>query len=217
MSTEGHDVILSTFIIEERLGSDGSWYSTEEAAELAARLSIRLYVELLSQDLELFPEWLTSGHRKHLRRAKPAQFEKVIREVPGVVIDGPHGRMFASALHRKDETPALISKLQLSHFKESVKELLERPHALVEVVLNDKLGMSFGKAVIAAAHVSQSIFFALREHGETEQLQRWAEDDYRVSVSWGDAANIDSDARIVDHGLTEVPTGSVTTIARWSA
>lgn len=217
MSTEGHDAILSTFVIEERLGSDGSWYSTEEAAELAARLSIRLYVEILSQDLELFPEWIASGHRKHLRRAKTSQFEKVIREVPGVVIDGPHGRMFASALHRKGETPALISKLQLSHFKESIKDHSVSSRTLVEVVLNDKLGMSFGKAVIAAAHVAQSIFFSLRESEETERLQRWAEDDYHVSVRWGDAANIVSDARIVDHGLTEVPTGSVTAIARWSA
>lgn len=216
MSSDEIDPLLSTFVIEERLGADGDWYSTEEAAALAARVSVQLHESELKRDPALVSEWLASGHRKHLRRAKPAQFEKLIREVPGVLLDGPHGRLFATTLHRKSETPALVSKLQLSHFKSRVKEHPAPESTAVEILLNENLGMSFGKAVIAAAHVAQAMLISLGERDAREQLQRWEKDSYQVSVRWATVDERESDVRIVDHGLTEVPSGSVTALARWN-
>lgn len=217
MSIEDYDPLLSTFVIEERLDSDGVWYSTEEAARLAASLSVRLYLKEIALEPELTIEWLESGHRKHLRRAKPAQFNKLVSEVSGLVEEGPFGRMFATDLHRKSETPALLSKLQLSHFKETLKESPAPSDSVVEIVLNDALGMSFGKAVIAAAHVAQAMLLSLYDNSDTERLKLWEASSYDVCVRWGNVETFESDVQIVDHGLTEVASGSVTAVARWNA
>jgi hypothetical protein len=208
------DPLLVTYVIEEAFGENGEWYSTIEAAELSALASTVWLLERIDRYPRNFQPWIEGGFRKHLRRAKPAQFEKLIAEVPGLVIPGPYGRLFASEIHSKSETNKLLSKLQLSGFKAEEKPLSNSDAAPVEIILNEALGMSFGKAVIASAHAAQQL--ALSFMGEQfEDLNVWSDAGYSTAVRFGTPSPSSVKyALIEDHGLTEVPAGSITALAQ---
>lgn len=209
------DPLLVTYVIEEAFSENGEWYSTLEAAELSAHGSVLWLLQNIDRYPATFQPWIESGYRKHLRRAKPAQFEKMISELEGLVVSGPYGRLFISEIHTKNETPKILSKLQLSGFKAQEKnDSVIDSEALVNVILNDDLGMSFGKAVIAAAHAAQQL--ALLLASETpEEFNGWAVNGYLVKASFGTPVSSSVKyARIEDHGLTEVPAGSITALAQ---
>lgn len=208
------DPLLVTYVIEEASGESEEWYSTEEAAELSALASADWLLEHSDPSPLNFDSWLASGFRKHLRRAKPAQFEKLIAEVKGSVIAGPYGRLFVSEIHRRSETPKLISKLQLSGFKPREKQSGSASDSRVEIILNESLGMSFGKAVIASAHAAQQLALTLMSE-DIENLNSWAMNGFETNVSFGNPyPSSVKYALIEDHGLTEVPAGSITALAQ---
>lgn len=209
------DPLLVTYVIEESLGADGNWYSTVEAAELSAHGSVLWLLGHIDSYPAEFHPWLQSGYRKHLRRAKTKDFEKLVAEQKGLVISGPRGRLFISEIHSKSQTPKILSRLQLSGFKpQDESSWASSFDAPVEVILNDSLGMSFGKAVIASAHAAQQLALALMAE-DPETLNNWSLGDYRVNASFGtpEASSVKY-ARIEDHGLTEVPAGSITALAQ---
>lgn len=204
-----NDPLLVTYVIEESYGPNGEWYSLEEAAELSGLLSALWTIRKIHEYPPEFDEWISSGYRKHLRRAKPADFEKLIAAEPGHVVQGEHGRLYASNIHRKSETSKLVSRLQLSGFKPQEKG--REPFAsMVKVILNQELSMSFGKAVIASAHAVQ--LMTLRQLSEDQELlNAWAEDDYFLRAVVAPVPDDESNyVKVVDHGLTEVASGSVT-------
>jgi hypothetical protein len=214
MDETGIDPLLVTYVIEESSGEGEEWYSTEEAAELSALASAVWLLEHIDRYPLNFDPWLASGFRKHLRRAKPAQFEKLIAEVKGSVTPGPYGRIFVSEIHGKSDTPKLISKLQLSGFKPQERQREDEEERAVEIVLNDSLDMSFGKAVIASAHAAQQLALSLMSE-DFEYLNSWAIDGFETNVSFGNPSPSSVKyALIEDHGLTEVPAGSITALAQ---
>lgn len=195
--------ILCTFILEE-----GDY--TEQQAFQAVALAAVLWLDD-EHDHALLEEWFATGHRKHLRRAKPAQFERVLNEVDGGALfadtDGP--RVWVSKLHRANETPKLVARQQLSGFKFTAAGEPDQT-AAVQVRLNPDLSMSFGKAAVATAHAVQNLSIKLAEEAD-ELLDIWAEDELTIAVERGDfAARPEFAVAIQDHGLTEVPAGSVT-------
>lgn len=211
------DPLLVTYVIEESLGADGKWYSTVEAAELSAHGSVLWLIEHIDRYPAEFHPWLQSGYRKHLRRAKIKDFERLIAEEKGLVVTGPRGRLFISEIHSKSQTPKVLSRLQLSGFKpHDESPWASSFDAPVEVILNDSLGMSFGKAVVASAHAAQQLALTLMTE-DPEALNTWSLADYRVNASFGiPEVSSGKHARIEDHGLTEVPAGSVTAVANFS-
>lgn len=197
------DPIIATYVIEE------TGFSEPRGLSLAATMGAH-WLNANEND-PLLEEWLASGYRKHFRRAKTSVFERLISEVPGVVTFDGKTRLWASTLTRSEDTPKLVKRLQMSNFTLSEAEVdPDSDESPVQVIVNDELGMSFGKAAVAAAHASQNLALLLK----AESPQRhdiWREMGYRTVVSRGkfseDHVFI---ATVEDFGLTEVAAGSVT-------
>lgn len=200
---------LTTLIIEEA-SSDAPWFSLEEAASFAASSSALFYSTL--RPSSLVEEWLDQGYRKHLRRAKPQKFSQVIRELPGELYNpplrAPYGRLFFIGPYAQNEEATLVHKLQLSHFHNEEHPLLPVPEgSYAEIILNKELGMSFGKAVVAAAHCGQELV----RRSPRKATEKWLALGAPAWSRWGSKEEISvSSIHIKDHGLTEVPPGSIT-------
>jgi len=195
--------ILCTFLLEE-----GDYTEQQAFQAVATAASLWLGDE---HDTSLLKEWFKTGHRKHLRRAKPNQFARVLAEVDGggLFAQSPGPRVWVSDLHRADETPKLLARQQLSGFK--FTELGDADsNAPVQVRINPELSMSFGKAAIATAHAVQNLTLKLAEEADG-LLDIWAENELSVAVKRAPFEERPEFAvTIHDHGLTEVPAGSIT-------
>lgn len=195
------DPIVCTYVIED------THFSESEGLSLAGTMRASWVIEQKSDPL--YGSWLDSGYRKHFRRAKTAAFEKLIEEIPGMVLSSPHTRLWASPLMGTEELPKLIKRLQMSNFtltpNIAVTEL-----APVGVVVNSELSMSFGKAAAGAAHAAQNLAIEL-ERSYPALLDIWAKAHFATTASSGELIERDSiSASVQDLGLTQVPAGSIT-------
>jgi len=206
------DPLLCTYVIEETPPSD-EWYAFEEGVALAGVMGAQWISEHVESPTEELNEWLSQGYRKHLRRAKTKDFDKLVDEVPGLILEGSYGRLFASVLHRKSTAPKTLNRLQLSGFKVSERRA-KLPAAPLEIMVNESLSMSFGKAAVAAAHAAQNIF--LKYHSEpTPSFDNWINHGFSATASQGlvEPSSVQY-AQVEDFGLTEVPAGSITALAQ---
>lgn len=194
--------IVCTYIIED------TGFSEAEGLSLSASMGA-YWLALNRKDL-LVDEWLNSGYRKHMRRAKSSVFEKLMGEHRFTVLSGPTTRIAALQLMRAEAIDKSIRRLQMSNF--SLSEAVKTPllQALVEIVVNSELAMSFGKASVAAAHASQNLALEL-EILNPAFLDIWQRQGYTSRASYGlieERNTLNSFVR--DSGLTEVPEGSIT-------
>lgn len=196
------DPIVCTYIIED------SGFSEPEGLALAG--SMGAYWLSANKHDPLLEEWMTSGYRKHFRRAKPVAFEKLLTEIPGTVFSHNNTRLWASKLTRSEAIPKLIKRLQMSNFTFTDGGALETSTALVKVIVNESLAMSFGKAAVAAAHSTQNLSLLL-ESDYPELLDIWRNSGYSTLTSRG-SFEVTSNpmGSVQDFGLTEVPAGSTT-------
>jgi len=200
------DPIVCTYVVEEPIFSEAAGF------KLAAAMGSK-WLETNAED-PLLAEWLDSGYRKHLRRAKASVFKRLIEEIPGTVVTDDRGaRLWASPLTRATKIPNLVKRLQMSNFSfrtvEPLTSLMLQDDS-VQIVVDRNLDMSFGKAGIAVAHASQNLTLALRELDPTS-LDIWRSRGYPVLPFRGEFLKGDEPTAIVeDHGLTEVEAGAIT-------
>lgn len=220
MENQPADPYVVTYIFEEPSDASVKWHTLEQGASFAAQISAK-WVSKNREKLgePAFTQWLSSGYRKHARRAKTKDFEAAVEllestPLEGVVLHTPNGRIFVSLPLLNSEIPSKVKKLQMSNFKVS-----EVPYSAnyspVVVIVNAELNMSFGKAVIAAAHASQLLI--LEEIPKNDKiLSEWELLNFANEVR---VDSLPSDlvehyyAVVRDFGLTEVPEGSITATA----
>ncbi len=206
------DPLICTYVIEEAQPNE-EWYAFEEGVSLAGVMGAQWIADRIVASDHNLDSWLANGYRKHLRRAKTKDFDRLVEEVPGAVISGSYGRLFASELHRKSETSRIVNKLQLSGFKVSERKAKQYA-APAEITVNEELSMSFGKASIASAHAAQNLF--LRYH-ETPSVAftNWLNHGFASKAAQGivEPSSVQY-AQVEDFGLTEVAAGSITALAQ---
>lgn len=215
--TENQDPFVVTYIFEEPPDADVRWHSIESGASAAAQLSALWIATRLDDGSADLGEWLDTGYRKHARRAKSRNFAKIIDNYPGEVIETIYGRVFASEPIRFSELPQDFKREQLSNFKVKPHRMPVGETSPILVTVNEDRGMSFGKAVVAAAHAVQNLITQDLAHQESVELRDWAEAGFPVEVKVGALPHDmveQTYAKVEDFGLTEVPEGSVTAIAQ---
>lgn len=160
--------------------------------------------------------WRQGRIRKILRRAKNAKWDKLASE-EGVTttFNGITIRVFVPSA--MDEIPASIRKCQVSGIKVTEGEWLKHPmvNPCLQIHTNGELGMSPGKAAIAAAHVAH----LTAERLTPEEYLEWKNNGFPISLSqltrideWVERYAL---VAIHDGGLTEVEPGSLTAVGIW--
>ena len=196
------DSIICTYVIED------THFSEPEGLALAGSMGAKWYFEKKSDPL--YDEWITSGYRKHFRRAKPSAFNKLIQDTPGALISSSISRLWASNLMRSEDISSSIRRLQMSNFTLDASQITDNAFALVEVVVNNQLEMSFGKAAAAAAHATQNLAVLLEVTNST-LLDPWRKSGFAITASRGVIVDRATPfGSVQDFGLTEVPAGSTT-------
>ncbi len=203
--------LVCTYVIEDN--------SFDEPSQLAFLASVGArWVSTVPMD-EKLKRWLAEGHRKHLRRAKSKDFER-LSEVGGTFWNVGELRCWTSELHEAGEQDKLVKRLQLSGFR-SGEEELKLPRTPATVIVNSELGMSFGKSGIAAAHAAQALSSKLLSSApEIHRSWEAARAPVRVIQEPIDKAQVETlpyASVIEDHGLTEVEPGSITAVAYWGS
>lgn len=215
MNTENPYVV--TYFFEEMADAVGRWHTVESGATFAAQLSAKWFFDRCHRKTPALDEWLATGYRKHARRAKTKNFDKLVEAFPGEIVSTPHGRVFASELYRAGELPKEFRSEQLSNFKVSYDAVEPNSETPVLVTVNSELGMSFGKAVVAAAHSAQNLVLEHFNKGHVRELSSWADKGFPLSVTLAPVPQglvEGTYAEVRDFGLTEVPEGSITAVAQ---
>jgi len=218
MSNETDPQIV-TYVFEETSAANNEWHDLFSGAAAAASLGAQWTMKhVLSNHVSSsVEEWVNAGYRKHARRAKTKDFEKVLTVIPGELLETPFGRVYATVPLRQSVLPAELKRLQMSNFKVNSRNL-KGYSAPVTVTLNEDLHMSFGKSVVAAAHAAQLLISNVLAFRNDSALDLWENDGFPVSVIRGRVASPDENANAVlvkDYGLTEVPAGSFTASAQF--
>ncbi|MDP9840805.1 peptidyl-tRNA hydrolase [Streptosporangium lutulentum] len=156
--------------------------------------------------------WETIGIRKVVRRARGAEWRRVL-DLPGLTVVSGTAEVRVHPPVPLDDWPKDLSRLQVSG-----TELADsaEPGAPGDVVLwlNPELEMSAGKAMAQAGHAAQLAWW-----GSDERARRaWREAGLAVAVRTADparwAALVGEGLPVVrDAGFTEIEPGSRTVIA----
>ncbi|MEO3863605.1 aminoacyl-tRNA hydrolase [Acrocarpospora sp. B8E8] len=182
-----------------------------DALEAAARGVLALLDEP-GQWAEAVQEWERIGIRKVVRRARGAEWRRVL-ELPGLTATVGTAEVRVHPPIPLDGWPKELSRLQVSGTD------LEDHHALgaagdVVLWVNPGLDMSAGKAMAQCGHAAQLAWWgtgpeereAWRSEGFALDVRTAAPDDWRELVESGLPA-------VRDAGFTEIEPGSVTVIA----
>lgn len=192
--------VLKTYLVEDT--------TLPELQVLSALATVGALQATESTTSPLADQWYNTGYRKHLRRAKTGQLARVEEELSGKSYDIDGVRVWVSEISEQDDIPNMIRRQQLSGFKFDQSKFLSS--APVTVRINDDLGMSFGKAGVAAAHAGQLLVLKLAA-GDSPAFDMWMQAGFKTQAEYGaiDVVNF-TGATVEDYGLTEVPEGSLT-------
>lgn len=164
-------------------------------------------------------EWNKTNFRKILKRMKPNKFDKLSETPPKTVRSGSYSLggvdvIVFEPLRKSREIDALKSA-QVSHFTTIDEELSSATMFGVPVVtLNKDLGMSAGKASVAAAHALQKLREKMFIEGSFNNYSN-REVSKNFVVRWDSIdENDESEIVIHDSGFTEVVPGSITAVAK---
>jgi peptidyl-tRNA hydrolase len=164
--------------------------------------------------------WMDGRIRKHCRRARGAAWEKV-QVLPGVTAEVAGAQVRAFVPSSTDETPREIAKLQLSGSElddpEAWASVEAEPNGPVVVSICPDPVLPLGKAAAAAGHAAQVAAMQM----PAARLADWSASGFPVVVEHPDAARwtqlrLVAQVEIVDAGLTSVPSGTTTVLARWA-
>lgn len=172
----------------------------EDAVLAAARASRSAWTPETSA---VFAEWLSGQHTKTVRRAKPAQFDRLVARFGVDAVRVGDAAAFALVPSAYEDFDAGVARLQVSGLV--LPRAGDRPVDLggAVLVVNSSLGMTTGKEAAQVAHGA------------------WSAGTSDVSVVRCDAAAFAraaerADSVVVDSGLTELdgPTPTVAVFRR---
>ena len=183
--------------------------SEDEGLSAVARASVIAY--LSDPHREEWGIWAGQAFAKSVRRANPKMFDKVRGLYPEAMLSQV-GTAQAVALPPmdKDQLPKLIAKLQVSG--------TELPAggaglaAQVNIIINQSLGMSTGKAAAQSAHA----LFAWLLQADPQFVESWLRAQAPVGIKHLPRERFDALSQqasgpvIADAGRTEIEPGSTT-------
>lgn len=169
-------------------------------------------------------QWVQSGYRKIVRRvSKESQWQKVLESnINGLETVTNSGlKIYVTEPHPVNEVEKVISRTQVSGFKPEAESIsiLNASKNAIKIFLNEDLDMSIGKAAAAAGHIAQKAYFELPlEHknhlresfnkfviAKTKNIENKTLEQVKNSYP----------LYVVDHGYTEVKSGSVTAVGQF--
>ena len=168
--------------------------------------------------------WLAGRIRKICKRARGAAWEKAAA-LPGATATVRSATVRAFVPCPTDQVPAEIAKLQVQGLDTEDPAPVTDPVTVLAVAcpdtlviaVNPELTMSTGKTAAQVAHASNVAWLdaspqrrrAWAARGFPTVVTRPAERDFRRFSTL-------ADVEIHDAGFTEIASGSLTTVARWS-
>jgi peptidyl-tRNA hydrolase len=192
--------------------------------EAAATAVVRLLAdERALPGGEWFPRverWMGGNIRKHCRRARGVAWERVAA-LPGVTAEVAGARVRALVPSSTAEIPREVAKLQLSGRElddPGVRTAVDpEPDGPVVVSISPDPVLPLGKAAAAAGHAAQLAAMRMPDG----RLAAWSRLGFPVTVEHPDRARWArlrrvAQVEVVDAGLTAVPAGTCTAIARWA-
>ncbi|MFC6080012.1 peptidyl-tRNA hydrolase [Sphaerisporangium aureirubrum] len=158
--------------------------------------------------------WETVGIRKVVRRARGAEWRRVL-DLPGITVELRSAEVRVHPPVPLDAWPKELSRLQVSGTDLTDGEHDPGPPPDGAVLwLNPAIGMSAGKAMAQAGHAAQLAWWGT----DPEARAAWRDDGLATAVRTADprwwASLADSGLPVVrDAGFTEVEPGSRTVVA----
>lgn len=177
-------------------------------------------VRLSKERTGYYIQWSLGEHRKVVRRARGALWEKLLVEdseyfhyslsddKPEVLIIPPVPISEISKNIRKAQVSGLVTLLDNRSFATHAEPLLS-------IYTNSEVPMSPGKRAAAVGHISQLMMEKLDE----EDYNEWSENGFQIRVS--SLGNMETNVSlssvfVQDNGHTEVAPGTVTAMGTWS-
>ncbi|SDI80086.1 hypothetical protein SAMN05444157_0222 [Frankineae bacterium MT45] len=163
--------------------------------------------------------WLDGHIRKHVRRARGAQWEQA-QQLPGVTVTHRGAQVRAFVPMSTGSLPAELRKLQLSGTELADPDLREAatplPDGPIVIAITPLPVLPFGKAAAAAAHAAQLSAMSM----SAPRRQTWADDGFPlVVIQPGPAAwarfTAAAPVTVVDAGFTVVEPNTMTAAATW--
>jgi hypothetical protein len=185
-------------------------------------------VRLLADDRarpggEWFPQirrWTDGRIRKHCRRARGLAWARV-QTLPGVTAQIGAAQVRALLPTSTEQIPREVAKLQLSGSELDDpyprRAVDPQPGGPVVVSICPRPFLPLGKAAAAAGHAAQVTAMRI----PAQRLAAWASAGFPVIVEYPDVARwarlrAQAPVEILDAGLTTVPPGTCTALARWA-
>lgn len=159
-------------------------------------------------------EWLNGRFRKIVKRLKPSQFDKLSEQlanddVEHFVFENGNVSVIVLSPQHKSFQPSYLKRAQLSGLttvKEDIIQSWDKTKSTV--LINQSADMSVSKMLVSSSHAVQ---MAKQFVYDSENLST---DDFNISEFDFVLLNIDEtiayDVEIVDAGLTEVASGTMT-------
>lgn len=167
--------------------------------------------------------WNGSKIRKLMRRGRASAWERA-QSVPGVTVVVGTAEVRAFVPGPMASAPTDLAKLQIQtppldqpDRADVLPEDAARPGVLVIAVTPD-VDMSWGKLAAQCAHAGQRLW----ERTDDEARSRWQAAGNPIAIVrptatlWPDLLD-GANVQIHDGGFTEIPAGTLTTIAFWAA
>lgn len=165
--------------------------------------------------------WQRSGRiRKLVRRGRASAWTRA-QEPEGCTSRVGRAEVRAFVPSPMDEVPSEVAKLQIQSTDLDQPESSETIPADAEgmlIVVTPAVEMSWGKTAAQCAHAAQ----LLHRRSDRARLQRWVNLGRPVCVvhaarSLWESEVERSTVQVTDGGFTEIPAGTMTTVARWCA
>lgn len=210
MPDMNEDMPVLTFIVR-----DSKDFTARELQSALIKFFIEHYSFLKAQ--ELFTEWNNGRFRKILKRVKPNDFNKIVKQVSGRSYSSGNINLFVLPLHRKFDEPIGIKRAQVTGLtvldetiQSSSEEDLLPDGSFVQFFVNSNIDMTVSKQTIALCHAVHQFF----EETSSEIIEKWASNNYAFTINEIIIENNEKfDTVIHDAGLTEVTPGSITAAA----
>lgn len=153
--------------------------------------------------------WLEGRIRKVVRRARGNEWLQLL-QTEHVYSSYGKAEIVILPPHPVDNVPPMVKKLQVSGLDLPKNDTIAGALAGLQVSINDKLGMTTGKAAAQIGHAVQIAIF----HSDRDVLISWRDNNFPVGLCSWEMYEDRWSSVIHDAGFTEIPSGSLTSKAR---